>query len=109
LVIDPALSDLRRIYPQDCYSWWDEDYQQLEADRQHLQYWEGWSGARSAWDHYPMEKRIRRTYTEGFVRNSSPCAMIVYGDPAHLNKNEDHLIKKFRKNGFPIYYLNVAC
>lgn len=108
LVIDPAVSDLRRIYPQDCYSHWDEDSQQLIADRDYLQHWEGWTGTRTAWEHYPMQKRLRRTYTEGFVKNSAPCAVVVYGDVNDLDTTQKHFVKKFQKNGYPIYWLAVT-
>jgi hypothetical protein len=107
LVIDPMLSDLRRIYPQDCYSIWNEDSQQLEADRTYLKFWEGWTHARTAWEHYPIQKRLRRTYTEGFIRNSTPCAVVVYGDVTNLNRSQKHYVQKFKKNGYPIYWLEV--
>lgn len=105
LMIDPAITQLRRIYAQDCYSQYNESTNQLEAERQYLEYWEGWSGARTAYESLPMKKRLRRTYTEGFLQDSTPCAMVVYGEEQNLSTYQQSWVKKFRKNGFPIYWL----
>lgn len=105
LVIDPAITQLRRIYAQDCYSQYNESTNQLEAERQYLEYWESWSGARAAYESLSLKKRLRRTYTEGFVRESTPCAVVVYGEEKYLSSYQSSWVKKFRKNGFPIYFL----
>lgn len=108
LIMDPVLSDLRRIYPQDCYSSWNEQSQQLEAGRDHLQSWSGWGHARTAWNAYDMEKRLRRHYTEGFIKNPTPTAMVVYGNVLKLEQHQRHYIKKFQKNGYPVYFLQTT-
>jgi len=110
LVIDQAQSELRRIYQQDCYSYYNEQTGELDVEKTYVKYWEGWTGARAAYESYSIERRltyISTIYTEGFVRNSSPCAMVVYGDPNYLDKQDQHLVKKFKKNGFPIYWLQT--
>jgi len=107
VVYDPTLSDLRKIYPEDCYSEYHGDA--LESTRDWLPSWEGWSNARTAWDAAPAQRRCRRSYTEGFVKNPVPVGLIVYGKMSQrMTADTIQLMKKFRKNGYPVYVLQAA-
>lgn len=107
LVIDPVVSDLRRIYAEDCWSRNDNGTLVTER-RDYLKHWEGWHNSRIAYESLPPFKRLRRTYTEGFIRNSSPCAMVVYGREDALDTYQISWVQKFKKNGYPIYWLAVS-
>lgn len=103
VVYDPQYSELRQIYAEDCYSWYVGNT--LKTGRDWINAWEGWGHARTAWNALSAKRRLYRLYTEGFVKNPIPVALVVYGNPED-SMQDTMLIKKFRKNGYPVYLLN---
>lgn len=111
IVYCPHQSYLRKIFAQDCGSRFSKSQQKLITDYVSLfdskEVGRGWESARNVYNYISLQDRLAGDgqYTEGFVRDPTPAAIVVYGVMENLSSEKKHVVEKFRKNGYDIYNL----
>jgi hypothetical protein len=98
-------SVIRKAYVGDCDSYFDQDTGCLIASDEDTPCQDGgWDSLRKAWEYFTSPQRWNIWYTEVFVSQPQPVAVVYYGK---MPRPDDlKLIREFQEFGLPVYHLD---